>query len=292
MLTIRRSGPKLVSTLCAWTFLLSGITLARGDYLVGVVSGFAPGTAPTIRIDLSTGEYSILNEQGRAYNSLAQNSSGELFAGWFNGSGENGRVSKLDLETGAILQTFDAATPGADSSRGLSFSHSDVLYAAVNRNDSSGSPTLDDDLYVFDLANEATALIGSLGFSRVQGLDFSPDGTLYAWDVEEGLLIVNPMTGLAADVSPAQPGTAEIQSLAFTPDGRLFGARGNLYTIDPNTGAFSQLGTGSGIDLRGIEYVMVPEPTCLILVSVTLITPTWFSRKSRAARGSSQTSFG
>jgi len=237
---------------------------AHAGYLVGVTSGFVPGTAPQVRIDPQTGRYTEVHSQGRAYNSLAQNSVGELFGGWFSGSGDNGRVSRFDPNNGALLQTFNAITPDADSSRGLSFDANDQLFAVINRNDGSGSPTIDDDLYQFDLANETTTLIGSLGFMSVQGLDISPTGAFYVWDVGAGLLTVDPMTGAATDVNPTIGGTGAIQSIVFAPDGRLFGARENLFSIDPTTGSFTQIGSGSDYDIRGIEWV-VPEPTTLPL---------------------------
>jgi len=233
---------------------------ARADYIVGVSSGFVPGTAPIVRIDPQTGAYTTITTGCRAYNSLAQSSAGELFGGWFSGSGNQGRVSRFDPATGAILETFNAITPGAGDTRGLSFDANDNLYAVVNRDDNSGSPTLDDDLYRFDLTNETTTVIGSLGFRGVQGFDIAPNGTFFAWDGDDGLLTVDPTTGSATDVNPAIGGTAEIQSIVFAPDGRLFGARRNLYSIDTATGIFTQIGNGSNIDLRGIEYV-VPEPS-------------------------------
>ena len=256
-------------------------SVASASYLVGVSSGFVPGTAPQVRIDLQTGEYTTVHAQGRAYNSLAQNSVGELFGGWFSGSGENGRVSRFDPNMGAVLQAFNAVTPGAGSSRGLSFDSSDNLFAVVNRNDSSGSPTLDDDLYRFDLTSQTTTRIGSLGFKAVQGLDISSDGNFFAWDVVAGLLAVDPLTGIATDINPTIGGTGDIQSIVFAPDGRLFGARKNLYSIDPTTGAFAQIGVGTGIDIRGIEFI-VPEPSSfailLSLLTVTFLLP---ARKSR-----------
>ena len=256
-------------------------SLANASYLVGVSSGFVRGTAPQVRIDLQTGEYTTLHAQGRSYNSLAKNSAGELFGGWFSGSGENGRVSRFDPDTGAVLQTFNAVTPGADSSRGLSFDSSDNVFAVINRNDSQGSPTLDDDLYRFDLASQTTIRIGSLGFGAVQGLDISPDGNFFAWDVVTGLLSVDPLTGIATDINPTIGGTGDIQSIVFAPDGQLFGARRNLYSIDPTTGAFTQIGVGSGIDIRGIEFI-VPEPSSgAILLSLLAVTLSLPARKFR-----------
>jgi len=252
-------------------FLLPSV--ANANYIVGV--GFESGTT-LVRIDSQTGQYTRLSRLGTFYNSLAQNSAGELFGGWFGSSGDNGRVSRFDSSTGSILETFNTATPGAGSSRGLSFDSNDNLFAVINRNDSSGSPTLNDDLYSFDLVNESTTRIGSLGFKGVQGFDISPNNTFYAWDVVEGLLIVDPVTGNATDLNLTIGGTGDIQSIAFAPDGSLFGARENLYRIDPTTGAFDQIGVGLGFDIRGIEFV-VPEPTggamMLSILTIVFLVP-------------------
>ena len=109
--------------------------------------------------------------------------------------------------------------------------------------------------------------IGSLGFLGVQGLDVSPGGGLFAWDVQDGLLTVNSVTGLATDVNASIGGTAQIQSIVFAPDGRLFGAGATLYSINPRTGAFSQIGAGGGPDIRGIEWI-APEPSAAMLIAM------------------------
>ncbi|NOZ40742.1 MAG: hypothetical protein GXP24_11025 [Planctomycetes bacterium] len=248
-------------------------SVARAYVLVGV--GFESGTT-LVRIDPLTGQYTATSNLGSFYNSLAQNSQGEFYGGRSSVTAENGRVSRFDPATGAVLQTFNAITPGAGSSRGLSFDAEDNLFAVVNRNDSSGSPTLDDDLYRFDLASQTTTRIGSLGFGAVQGFDISPNDTFYAWDIIEGLLTVDPVTGNATDVNPSIGGTGDIQSIVFAPDGRLFGARQNLYRIDPTTGEFTQIGVGLGFDIRGIEF-LVPEPSSgailLSLLAITILHP-------------------
>jgi hypothetical protein len=111
-------------------------------------------------------------------------------------------------------------------------------------------------------------VIGSLGFLGVQALDFAPNGELFAWDVDFGLLAVNPINGVAIDVNPAIGGSGAIQSIVFAPDGRLFGARQALYSINPVTGAFAAIGHASTFDLRGIEWI-VPEPASGWLVTMT-----------------------
>ena len=90
-------------------------------------SGFTPGTAPLVRIDPLTGFYTTLATSGNSYQALAQNPTGELYAGWFSTTAQNGRVSRIDPLTGAPLQTFNALTPGAGSIRGLAFDEVDPL---------------------------------------------------------------------------------------------------------------------------------------------------------------------
>lgn len=253
--------------LLAWTLTLSTVW---ADSIVGVPLGYTPGTGPIVKINPTNGAYTVVNTVGNSYNALAQNSHGDLYAAFFSSSASNGRIARVDPLTGAPLQVFNAATPGAGSIRGLAFDANDRLFAVVNRDDTSGSPTVNDDFYEIDLVAQSTHLIGSLGFLSVQALDVAPNGTIYGWDNGFGLLTVNPLTGLATDVNPSIRGTADIQSIVFAPDGRLFGARQQLYSINPATGAFIPIGPGGGIDLRGIEWI-VPEPASIMLSGSTLI---------------------
>jgi hypothetical protein len=267
-------------SIAALILLSSMGSCAFGQYIIGLPIGFTPGTAPLVRINPVTGAYTTIANSGNSYQALAQNAAGELYAGWFSSSAENGRVSRINSATGAPLQTFNAVTPGAGDIRGLSFDLTGRLFAVVNRNDAQGSPTLPDDLYEINLAGQTTSRIGSLGFLGVQGLDASLGGSLFAWDVQDGLLMVNPVTGAATDVNAGIGGTAQIQSIVFAPDGRLFGAGDALYGINPMTGAFSQIGAGGGPDIRGIEWI-VPEPSAAILIAVAGIS---VPRRRRPAR--------
>lgn len=250
--------------LLAWTLTLSALW---ADAIVGVPLGYAPGTAPLVKIDPDTGAYSVLATSGNSYNALAQNSQGDLFAAFFSGSAPNGRIARINPQTGAALDVFNAVTPGAGSIRGLAFDADDRLFAVVNRDDASGSPTVNDDFYEINLTTQTTQLIGSLGYLSVQAMDVAPNGHFYAWDNDFGLLAVDPLTGAAADVNPSIGGTPSIQSIVFAPDGRLFGAREQLFSIDPATGTYTAIGGGGEIDLRGIEWI-VPEPGTCILTGI------------------------
>jgi hypothetical protein len=233
---------------------------AKADWIIGVPFGYPAGTAPFVKIDPASGSYSVASNLGNSFQALAQNSHGEIFAA--------GRITRIDPATGTPLQQFSSIN--AADIRALAFDGNNRLFAVLNRDDAQGSPTINDDLLEINLTNQTTQVIGSLGFLGVQALDFSPNGELYAWDVNFGLLTVNPLNGAATDVNPSIGGTAGIQSIVFSPDGRLFGARQALYSINPVTGAFLPVGPASTFDIRGIEWI-VPEPAsgCLLAMTVT-----------------------
>lgn len=242
---------------------------AYADWIIGVPFGYPAGTAPFVKIDPSSGSYSVLSNVGNSLQALAQNSQSEIFA--------SGRITKIDPATGTPLQQYSSINP-ADI-RALAFDGNDRLFAVLNRDDAQGSPTINDDLLEIDLTNQTTQVIGSLGFLGVQALDFAPNGELFAWDVDFGLLTVNPLNGAATDVNPSIGGSGGIQSIVFSPDGRLFGARQALYSINQVTGAFSQLGPASTFDIRGIEWV-VPEPASSFLLTMTAFVFLWRHRRS------------
>src|SRR3954447_20987808 len=81
-------------------FCLPSVAAAQG-YIIGVSSGFTPGTAPFVAINPDTGVYSTLSATGNSYNGLAQDSHGALYASSFNSTAENGLVSRIDPHTGA-----------------------------------------------------------------------------------------------------------------------------------------------------------------------------------------------
>ncbi len=189
------------------------------------------------------------------------------------------------------------------SVRALTFAD-DKLYA-INNGGGRFSTTGADDLYLVDASTGAGTLIGNTGFNGVQGLTTGPDGKLYAWDLGSfnpddgsGLLLIDPTTGLGADVdgSIGETDGVDIQTLAFGSDGKLYGGRDALYLVDPSTGATTLVGSGGYGDIRGFESFasndpgqgngngkpgepIVPEPSGLILASLALAGTTVRSRK-------------
>ena len=72
---------------------------------------------------------------------------------------------------------------------------------------------------------------------------------------------------LAAEHQPGNGGDgssaafAQIQGLAFSNSGVLYGATQSLYTINTTTGAMTPVGAGGLGDVRGIEFVNQGPPS-------------------------------
>ena len=116
------------------------------------------------------------------------------------------------------------------------------------------------DLWRLDPATGVLTRLGPTGVNALLGLAFTPDfRTLYAitgFELPPVLVSLDPATGRATPIAETDLPT-QGESLAFTADGRLVvgGHDGNLYELDPATGASRLLGpTGvevvSGMSLR------------------------------------------
>ena len=133
-----------------------------------------------------------------------------------------------------------------------------------------------DDLVRVDLGTGEVTTVGSLGvFGDFEGLDFSPDGTLFASDdTNADLYTIDRTTGAASLVGSFGFGQADIQNtgLAFRDDGTLFMVvddfddgvtdQDNLYTVDTTTGLATLVGT-----LFGTPFADDPEITSIAFAS-------------------------
>ena len=139
----------------------------------------------------------------------------------------------------------------------------DVLY---------GVNAADDSLSTIDLETGEITLVGPLDpdpdiFVTPVAMAVRPsDGEIFVWNnsdrssVTGVLLTVDPTTGIATHVDPTTPNQGTLQSLAFDPDGRLFGVDSALYEVDVSTGEKIYIGRpglrigGADFDADGILY--------------------------------------
>jgi WD40 repeat protein len=159
-------------------------------------------------------------------------------------------LTTVDPSTGAATIAF----PGIDI-RGLASAGGNLLYAIEQT--STGTTSVDL-LSLVDTTTGAVTRVGPIGFSGLQGLALHL-GTLYAWDITQGLIVVDTTTGAGLDPFPGVGGPSGLQSLCSHPDGRLLvggGSTNSLYVVDTTTGATTLVGTMTGTsDIRGIEPI-------------------------------------
>lgn len=212
-------------------------------------------------------------------NSLARDPSGTFY------SVAHRDLITIDPNSGA--GTLVATVQPQDDIRALAFSSTGVLYA-VRNGGPLGATDVPDDLVTINPSSGAVTVVGNTGRNGIQGLAASAQGTLYAWDINVGLLTINVGSGAATLVDPGVvPGSVvKLQSIAFAPDGRLYGATADrLYQVNVTTGSATLVGSGAYSDVRGIEFakedgsgIRIPPIVryawlWVILIGYILITP-------------------
>lgn len=227
-------------------------------------------------IDGMTGSISLVGASGISAgtpNSMAKDNAGTLFTA-------TDQLFTIDPVTGAATTVVGLPLRGRGL-RGMAFDSSDTLFGV----DSVPDITVNDVLVTVDTTTGAVTTIGTdLGFSGIQGLAFAPDGVLYAWDVADGLLTIDLLTGVATDINNSVAADANIQSLAFDASGVLYGARNDLFSIDLSTGISTLVGSGNSatFDIRGIETV-IPIPPAVYLFSTGLLGLIGIARRRKLA---------
>jgi WD40 repeat protein len=138
-----------------------------------------------------------------------------------------------------------------------------------------GTDSSTDALYTIDRASGATSLIGPLDpdpnvFTTPLAMAIRPSvKTIFIWNnssqaVTGVLLTADPCTGLATPVDASTPNQGQLTSLAFHPDGRLFGVDFSLFWVDPTTGVRTLIGSlgsslrggGAAFDASGTLYIV------------------------------------
>lgn len=154
------------------------------------------------------------------------------------------KLLTLDPDTGLgtdIADTFRTV-------RGMDFAGA-VLYAIAD-----GGFGNNDRLYTINTSTGASTLIGTTQFDRIEAFAFV-GAQAYAWDQNAGLLTVNIASGATTNVSGVNDGGFDIQTLAVSPAGVLYGAWENLYTIDTATGLHTLVDDLLGFaDLDGMTF--------------------------------------
>ncbi|MGH8090706.1 MAG: hypothetical protein ACREO6_04545, partial [Rudaea sp.] len=116
-------------------------------------------------------------------------------------------------------------------------------------------------LYAVDLTTNTAVQIGGPGqitYANIEGLTFSPGGTLYAVSdagPTKTLLTIDQGSGIATAVGTLNLGTNNQLdlALAFTCDGRLWmsASTGQFWSVDPAKASFTALGN-LGIKITGM----------------------------------------
>lgn len=270
--------PAILSLLC-----LIATTAFHGTAQADIIAIEFGGAV--VDIDSSTGAATPVGPSGvnGALNAMARDGGGTLYSAGATGLNNDTNLYTLDALTGLATDVANLSF-GAEvvSVRGMAFSAADTLFA-VNNGGGLTSTGVTDNLFTVNTTTGVGTLIGATsGFMGIQGLAFSPLDMLFAWDVGAGLLTIDPLTGVATDVNPAVGSTANIQTLAFAPDGTLYGASNDLFTIALATGATTLVGSGGYTDVRGMEFLVnpIPEPQTYTLVALGLALIGFVRRKS------------
>jgi hypothetical protein len=226
------------------------------------------GNEALVRIDELTGHMTTIREVIGLYPAyMAMSPSGTIYYVGQRWYGPWAYVAAIDPATWAVVSypgpDLSGSIIGAGQVRAVAFSPAGTLLAA-----GTGSK-----LHTIDVETGVARLVADTGLEALATIAFSPDGTLYGWDIGVvsgtvglGLVTIDPLTGGATDVNPSVGGTSEISTLAFGPDGTLYGARSSLFTVDTATGELTLVGP---LVIPPDEYfgtlslVWIPEPSTL-----------------------------
>ena len=123
----------------------------------------------------------------------------------------------------------------------------------------------DNKLYRIDPVDASLTLVGDTGIAEIMDLAFDPEGTLWA-TVGNVLYILDQETGNPTTIATITgvEEDHEIMGIGFTDDGILYGTTpfsDGLYTIDPGSGAVTQVGRHGFKFAHGGDIPMTPHNT-------------------------------
>ncbi len=138
-----------------------------------------------------------------------------------------------------------------------------------------------DDLYSINLGTATATLIGSTG-AFLEGIAFSPGGTLYGTDASGNLYTINPSTGASTLIG--NTGLGDVEGLIFSGNtllGTNFTNPTTIYSINTSTAGVTPLVTtdpGEGVtraltlENSNTALIASDSPTFQTLISVNLTT--------------------
>jgi hypothetical protein len=186
------------------------------------------------------------------------------------------RLFRVDAATGA-------ATPLGSTSflPGLAFRRDGTLYGS-----SSSLNTVSPQTGAFSQVGPLPELIVGLAFSADDSLyGISNNGlTLYRIDPANGRALAT-MTMSGTTHSSGAPFAGEVNSIAFGPDGTLYGIGFSLYRIDPNTGVATKVSTANRQVSGGLYCALNYGPDG-VLRGATFVPTDSFSMLDRIDPGS------
>ena len=238
--------------------ILAG-TAVTGSVTLTAAGAFNPADAATLELISGFSRPAGANDWVRLEASAAPNEEPVLL-GVNSGSG------------GQFLASIDVATADLTNLGGTGLIidgiawGDGVLYATDNTN--NRLVTLDPDTGALD------TVIGSYGDSSTfEAMAYrSSDGSLFGIDLSLNNLVLIDTTSGAYSVIGALGTTANFAGLSFALDGTLYSiahSGGDLYTIDPVTGAASLVATGSGGGIGPLG--LAAHPTTGVLYSATFV---------------------
>lgn len=240
-------------------------------------------------IDPTTGIISPIGSTGfDRLNSAASNSNGTIYTiSDGDAEGVNGTLLTVNPVDGAGSIVTTLADGSLNGARGIAFNGQDVLYAVYDTG--PFNQTGEEALYTIDMNTGALNLVGLTG-GDLQGLAFAPDGRLFGWGLNFGLVTLDVSSGAATPVGDDDFTTLFIQALEFSSDGTLYGIDNQLtsdgtvaplYTINPRSGSTSLIGVGSG-DVRGLAFASpIPVPAAAWLFGSGLIVLIGIARRKK-----------
>ena len=249
----------------AAVFTTLGSSPLHAEYLIGV-----SWSGAVYRFDDPLGAPHLLKQTSYLFNSLAQDSSGQLFAtapSSFNGLSDLIKIDPSNGSTtnlGTILSTFEWSLSGAIVA--TTFSKDDTFFGIYS---TRVNGQVRNQLITIDRRSSWMRLVGDIS-PRIMGLTTDSGGNIYATTLATrdgaagGIALLDPLALTLHDLFDGDD--IDTQTIAMNSSGHLFAARTSVRSYDLSTGSYGPQGVPTTLDLRGMEFV-VPEPTVVALAS-------------------------